>query len=95
MRKLGLRTLIGVLLIIAVWSPVQAAERWQGTDEVIEGIARQYGAQPRDPLVNTDQGDLPLFIFAAGGLVAGAIIGYNWRRFFVEREGAEPREQRS
>lgn len=57
-----------------------------GQDETVSGIADKYaqevGAGEREPYINTDKGDLLLFVFALGGATAGFVIGYNWRDIF-------------
>ena len=59
--------------------------KWIGIDVSIVGkYAEKYGHPPRDPYINTDQGDLLLFVFTFFGLVGGIIIGYNFRKLFVE-----------
>ncbi len=61
--------------------------KWIGIDVSIVGkYAEKYGRPPRDPYINTDQGDLLLFVFTFFGLVGGVIIGYNFRKLFVEGE---------
>ncbi len=60
-------------------------QKWTGIDVSIVGkYAEKYGHPPRDPYINTDQGDLLLFVFTAAGIIGGFIIGYNYRRLFVE-----------
>ncbi len=62
-------------------------EKWTGIDVSIVGkYAEKYGHPPRDPYINTDQGDLLLFVFTFFGLISGIIIGYNFRKLFVEKE---------
>jgi cobalt/nickel transport system permease protein len=57
-----------------------AGEKWSGVDEsVIEKVAKEHGQEPRKPLINTDQGDLLLFVFLLAGVVGGFIGGYYWR----------------
>ena len=59
--------------------------KWTGIDVSIVGkYAKKYGHPPRDPYINTDQGDLLLFVFTVAGLIGGIIIGYNFRKLFVE-----------
>ncbi|OHB87342.1 MAG: hypothetical protein A3D13_04700 [Planctomycetes bacterium RIFCSPHIGHO2_02_FULL_40_12] len=59
--------------------------KWTGIDVSIVGkYAGKYGHPPRDPYINTDQGDLLLFVFTVAGLIGGIIIGYNFRKLFVE-----------
>ena len=63
--------------------------KWTGIDVSIVGkYAKKYGHPPRDPYINTDQGDLLLFVFTFFGLIGGIIIGYNFRKLFVE--GKDP-----
>ncbi len=58
---------------------------WVGIDVSIVGkYAEKYGHPPRDPYINTDQGDLLLFVFTFFGLVGGIVIGYNFRKLFIE-----------
>ncbi len=58
---------------------------WTGIDVSIVGkYAEKYGHPPRKPYINTDQGDLLLFVFTVAGLIGGIIIGYNIRKLFME-----------
>ena len=60
-------------------------EKWTGIDVSIVGMyAEKYGHPPRDPYINTDQGDLLLFVFTAAGVIGGFVIGYNSRKLFIE-----------
>ncbi len=60
-------------------------EKWKGIDVSIVGkYAEKYGHPPRKPYINTDQGDLLLFVFTVAGLIGGIIIGYNIRKLFIE-----------
>jgi hypothetical protein len=62
--------------------PGQAAS-WPGVDEtVIEKFAEKAGRPAREPFINTDQGDLLLFVFLIAGIVGGFIGGYNFRVLF-------------
>jgi amino acid transporter len=57
-----------------------SAENWQGVDEsVVEKYASQHGREARTPLINTDQGDLLLFVFLLAGAAGGFMAGYCWR----------------
>jgi len=57
-----------------------------GADEkvgqIVEKYAQEVGTQEREPYINTDKGDLLLFLFALGGAAAGFWLGYNWRDLF-------------
>ncbi len=59
---------------------------WIGVDvSVIERYAAEAGRKAGKPIINTGQGDLLLFVFAASGAVGGFIAGYCWRRLISER----------
>jgi len=83
------------LLVAPLWFGAAAAglpgaesERpaWQGVDEtVVERIAVEAGRPPREPFLNTDQGDLLLFLFLLAGAVGGFVIGYCYRSLFPPR----------
>lgn len=76
-----------VLLSLSFWTSsmfsrptVNAESKWAGVDEVvIEKYAVAAGREPVEPLVNTDQGDLLLFVFALAGATGGFVAGYCWR----------------
>jgi len=57
-----------------------AADQWPGVDEtVVEKFASERGREAHDPLINTDQGDLLLFVFLLAGTIGGFAAGYSWR----------------
>ncbi len=59
---------------------------WSDATDVLSGkAAGQAGREARDPYINTEQGNMLVFFFCLGGVVAGSIIGYNWRRLFAEK----------
>lgn len=72
------------ILLLSFFSPSVGAEtsgKWTGVDEsVVEKIAREHGRESRDPLINTDQGDLLLFVFLLAGAAGGCVAGYYWRK---------------
>ncbi len=71
--------LILFLLFTVHCSLVTAAE-WSGVDEsVIEKYAKEHGREAVAPLINTDQGDLLLFVFLIAGTIGGFTAGYYWR----------------
>ncbi|MEN8264413.1 MAG: cobalt ABC transporter permease [Nitrospirota bacterium] len=85
-----LRILAGILitlcaLLFALCSAAEAAD-WSGVDEsVVEKYAEEHGRASVDPLINTDQGDLLLFMFLLGGAVGGFFGGYYWRMLMEGR----------
>ena len=59
---------------------VTASEKWQGVDEsVVEKFAKEHGREARKPFINTDQGDLLLFVFLLAGTIGGFAAGYYWK----------------
>ena len=84
MRNKGLNRIYlvaGFLIAISFFlSPAIAAEKWPGVDEaVVEKYAKEQGREAHAPLINTDQGDLLLFVFLLAGAVGGFAAGYSWR----------------
>jgi ABC-type cobalt transport system substrate-binding protein len=72
---------------------VLAEEKWQGIDEsVVKKIAKEHGREAKEPLINTDQGDLLLFVFLVAGTIGGFIAGYSWRKL---TEGDARKKQRT
>lgn len=67
-----------------------APRPWTGVDEtVVEKIAEEHGRKAKKPLINTDQGDLLLFVFLIAGVVAGFVAGYYWRALVRGKKGAD------
>lgn len=84
------------LLAAMLWCGVllgavaSAGEKWPGVDEtVVEKIAGEKGREARTPLINTDQGDLLLFVFLVAGVVGGFAAGYWWRMLVTEKGSAD------
>lgn len=66
------------------------AETWPGVDEsVVEKFAREHGRESREPLINTDQGDLLLFAFLLAGTAGGFAAGYYWRMLLEGKKKAQ------
>ncbi len=77
--------LISFLLITCHSSPVTASDKWGGVDEsVVEKVAKEYGREAREPFINTDRGDLLLFLFLLAGAIGGFVCGYYWRVIISE-----------
>jgi ABC-type cobalt transport system substrate-binding protein len=76
-----------LLTAFCILPPVTPAdEKWPGVDEsVIEKVAKEHGREAREPFINTDQGDLLLFVFLLAGAVGGFIGGYYWRALVGKR----------
>ncbi len=78
-----MKKIVMVILLLAV-APMMATgaqAKWSGVDEtVVEKFAEEHGRAAVDPLINTDQGDLLLFVFLLGGALGGFMAGYCYRR---------------
>jgi len=62
---------------------------WKGVDETVIGkVAKEAGHPPRKPYINTDQGDLLLFLFLLAGAAGGSIGGYWFRSLFPPKNTA-------
>jgi hypothetical protein len=68
--------------------------KWTGVDEsVVEKYAKEHGREARAPLINTDQGDLLLFVFLLAGAVGGFVAGYYWRTLMDQKHKTLPEER--
>ena len=66
------------------WFTSNPQIKWEGVDEsVVHKFASAAGRPPRDPYINTDQGDLLLFVFLIAGSLGGFVAGYNTYKLFV------------
>ncbi len=91
------RIVLILLALILFVVPAASAEesKWQGVDEtVVERFARDLGREPRDPFIDTDQGDLLLFLFALAGAIGGFVMGYYWHKVFVAQKDLEPQKKK-
>lgn len=81
-RKIALVCILSAVL----FSPAFSGEKWPGVDEaVVEKYAKENGREARVPLINTDQGDLLLFVFLLAGALGGFAAGYYWRMLISEK----------
>jgi len=82
-KNYGVTLLIFFLLFTVQYSlftVVFASDKWHGVDEtVVEKFAKEHGREVKEPLINTDQGDLLLFVFLIAGAIGGFVAGYCWR----------------
>lgn len=84
-------------LLAGVWcfSPSAfCADKWPGVDEsVVEKYAKEHGREARAPFIDTDQGDLLLFVFLLGGTLGGFVAGYSWRMLIAEKAPKEAEQK--
>lgn len=87
-KSYGVIFLIFFLLFIIHCSLLTtiSSAAWSGVDEsVVEKYAKEHGREAREPLINTDQGDLLLFVFLLAGAAGGFAAGYYWRELTQSR----------
>lgn len=91
------RTLIAILILIALcafffslW--IRADAEWSGVDTtVVEKFAKEAGRPPSEPLLNTERGDILLFLFLVAGTAGGFVGGFYFRQLFPPKPGANSR----
>lgn len=84
MRRIVVAAVLVVVLAAgAYWALRYTKTGWDGVDKtVVEQYARAAGRPPRDPIINTDRGDLLLFVFLIAGASGGFLGGYYFRELF-------------
>ena len=81
MKNRRLMILGMILLLINCYLPLVTAaeEKWAGVDDTVVGkYAKEHGREKRVSYINTDQGDLLLFVFLLAGVLGGFTAGYSW-----------------
>jgi len=93
LRALVLFILLGFFSSF-ILHPSSFSADWVGVDEsVVEKYAKDHGREAKEPLINTDQGDLLLFLFLIGGVIGGFAAGYYWRTLTEDRTKISERRQ--
>lgn len=86
-RILAPLVLILVLMVGVVIGRRTAQQSYAGIDEsVVEKLAAEHGRSATAPVINTDQGDLLLFVFLVAGVAAGFVGGVYFQRLFGHGE---------
>ena len=91
MRILGKTMAISaavVILVMAIVGSIALSDEnvvrekglWSDATNVLSRqAAEQMGREARAPFINTEKGNMLVFLFTLGGVAAGFAIGYNWR----------------
>lgn len=84
MKKIAIAGILTLLLAVPpCFGAKDQPATWSGVDEtVVEKFAEKAGRPARTPFINTDRGDLLLFVFLVGGTAGGFIGGYYFRELF-------------
>jgi ABC-type cobalt transport system substrate-binding protein len=88
------RVVAAVVLALPLWlgagSFAAESEKWKGVDETVVGkVAREAGRPPSEPWINTERGDLPVFLSLVAGAIGGFIAGYCFRTLFPPKARSE------
>ena len=76
------------LFAVIIFAGTAAYATWVGVDEaVVEKVAKEHGREAHEPLINTDQGDMLLFVFLLGGAAGGFAAGYSYRMLTEKPKG--------
>jgi cobalt/nickel transport system permease protein len=83
MKTTAFAAILALLFSSVCLAAAEREAKWAGVDEtVVEKFATAAGRPPREPFINTDQGDLLLFVFLLAGTVGGFVAGYYYRELF-------------
>jgi ABC-type cobalt transport system substrate-binding protein len=92
-KRVPILILAGILLSGPMPISGRAAS-WSGVDEtVIEKFAEKAGRPAREPFINTDRGDLLLFVFLLAGAVGGFAAGYWFRVLFPPKQRTKEKKE--
>jgi len=82
-RRVVMAATVAIMLTLGGYLMGATRSEWPGVDEsVVEKIAVEAGRPPRDPFINTDQGDILLLVFLLAGACGGFVAGYAFRTLF-------------
>ncbi|MCL6558397.1 MAG: hypothetical protein K6U74_06270, partial [Firmicutes bacterium] len=76
-----------VVYIAASYDEVPGADEKVG--DIVKDYAEKAGVSEREPYINTDKGDILLFLFLFSGLASGFYLGYNWRKMVCEKAAVD------
>jgi len=84
---IGLAAIVGTFLLASNNPVKEDGKLNDATDVLAGGAAAGAGREARDPLINTEQGNMLVFFFTLASLTGGGIIGYNWRSLMRVNDG--------
>lgn len=83
MRRVAVAGAVVSLATVLVFAVAGPGGQWEGVDKtVVAKFAEEAGRPPREPYINTDRGDLLLFLFLLAGGAGGCVGGYFFRELF-------------
>ena len=82
---------LSALLFLSQTAFSEEQSKWPGVDvNVVERVAQEHGRPAWTPFINTDQGDLLLFVFLLAGASGGFMAGFCWRKLFYPPKADPP-----
>lgn len=85
---------LSLSLSLATVAFCEEEKKWTGVDEsVVEKYAKEHGREARRPYIDTDQGDLLLFVFLLAGTAGGFLAGYSWKNLMEKKTGCGDMEK--
>lgn len=88
-----MKRLLIAAVIVFIAAILLTQSNWQGTDDSVIGpLAERAGVKEKTLLPWSIEGDLELFVFCAGGAIAGFIGGYLWKTLFPGRPSGSAKE---
>jgi len=94
MKKAAAIGVVVFSLAVGLWFGLSSlGAKWPGVDEaVVERFAREANRPPQKPFMDTDRGDLLLFLFLAAGAAGGFAGGYFFRELFPPKASGGSRD---
>jgi hypothetical protein len=87
MKKALLLIGLSIGFCAGLYVGIHQKDAWHGVDEsVVEKYAGEAGRRPLPSLINTDRGDLLLFLFLIAGVLGGFLGGYCFREMFPSKK---------
>lgn len=85
-----------IVFVLTVFLSVSFAGQWTGVDQsVVQKYAEEHGRKAWKPFINTDQGDLLLFVFLIAGAAGGFVAGYSWKKLMDQKQPEAKKEEKT